>query len=91
MSQLITMSELEPLNEGELPRVALEIPTSRAYRQGMDTPSPHPQPAPSEWLDAMDEADADLKAGRTVDSAAVMRGLDEAIAELQAKIAGASR
>lgn len=54
----------------------------------------HPHPttkAPQPWLDAMAEAEADIQAGRTVDSAMVMRRLDQSIAEMQAEIAGAAR
>lgn len=34
------------------------------------------EPGPREWIDAMDDADADVAAGHTVDSATVMRGLE---------------
>jgi hypothetical protein len=62
-----------------------------AYLGPMDIPPTCPQQAPQAWVDAMDEAEADMKAGRTVDSAAVIRGLDESIAELRARTAGAAR
>lgn len=54
-----------------------------------DHPRPSTEP-PQAWLDAMATADADLQAGRTVESATVMRRLDQSIAEMQAEIAGAA-
>jgi phage terminase Nu1 subunit (DNA packaging protein) len=44
-------------------------------------------PPPQTWIDALAESEADLAAGRLVDGATVMRGLDESIARMQAKLA----
>ena len=54
-----------------------------------DHPPPTANP-PQAWLDAMAEAEADIQAGRTVDSATIMRQLDQSIAEMQAEIKGAA-
>ena len=54
-----------------------------------DHPPPTANP-PQAWLDAMAEAEADIQAGRTVDSATIMRRLDQSIAEMQAEIKGAA-
>ena len=53
----------------------------------------HPHPTgkvPQAWLDAMAKAEADIQAGRMVDSATVMRRLDQSIAGMQAQIASAA-
>jgi hypothetical protein len=46
---------------------------------------PDPAPAPPGWLEALDRADADLAAGRTVPGDAIMRRLRETLAEMEAK------
>jgi hypothetical protein len=41
--------------------------------------------APKAWLDALEESEKDVAAGRTVSSAEVMQLLNEGIARLEAK------
>ena len=44
-----------------------------------------PRQPPQEWLDAMAESEADLAAGRLVDSETVYRELRERIARMEAR------
>lgn len=44
-----------------------------------------PRQPPQEWLDAMAESEADLAAGRLVDSETVCRELRERIARMEAR------
>jgi predicted transcriptional regulator len=47
--------------------------------------------APQAWLDALEESEKDLAAGRSVPTAEVMQYLDEGIARLEAKRAARRR
>jgi hypothetical protein len=54
-----------------------------------DTPTP--AIAPSGWLEALAESEAELAAGLTVPGDEIMRELHESIARLEAKRAGKPR
>ena len=56
------------------------------YNEDMDEQIPR-QP-PQDWLDALDRADADLAAGRTVDGDRILSDLRRTIAEMEARHAG---
>ena len=47
--------------------------------------TPHPLDAPSDWLQALAESDADLAAGRTVPGQMVRQGLLDSIARIEAR------
>lgn len=55
------------------------------YLCRMDDPSTVP---PCEWLDALDRADADVAAGRTVSGESVMGRLRRALDDMEARAAG---
>ena len=57
------------------------------YHPGMDKDDDAPRPVPAEWLEAMDESDADLAAGRIVPLAIVQADLRASIARLNARLA----
>jgi predicted transcriptional regulator len=61
--------------------VAPSVPAARAGKRA----------APKAWLDALEESEKDLAAGRTVSSAEVMQHLHEGIARLEAKRAARRR
>jgi hypothetical protein len=44
--------------------------------------------APTDWLEALAESDADLAAGRIVPGEVVLRDLKDSLARLEAKAAG---
>jgi hypothetical protein len=44
---------------------------------------PAPAPAPPGWLDALERAEADIAAGRTVPGDAIMRRLRQTLAEME--------
>jgi len=47
----------------------------------------HPAP-PEEWLDALERADADVAAGRTVSGEAILRHLRRTLAEMEKPATG---
>lgn len=53
----------------------------------MDDRTDTPRRAPQEWIDALEEAEADVAAGRTVDGQVIHEQLRRALAELEAEMA----
>ncbi len=61
------------------------------YPPGMDHDDTTSRSPPAGWLDAMDESDADLAAGRIVSAGIVHTELRASIARLEAAQLGADR
>ncbi len=60
------------------------------YHPAMDKDDDAPRPIPAEWLEVIDESDADLAAGRIVPLATVRTELRASIARLEAQLANQS-
>lgn len=58
------------------------------YRSAMDDDSAAHRPPPTGWLEAMEESDADLAAGRVVPLADVQAELRASIARIEDRPAG---
>lgn len=54
----------------------------RRHFAGMDAPAS--APPPKQWLEALDRADADVAAGRTVPGEAIMRRLRQTLGDMEA-------
>ncbi len=68
----------------------LEHAARRSYHGRMDD-TPNPVSAPAGWLEALDRAEEDVAAARTVAGDAVLRSLHETLAKMEARETAASR